>query len=161
MVKWMYIVSGMVVGLYGFSINAYAFSPEETKGRELFQVCNACHNPSLDPPLAPPMWGVQRRYKRMSNNKGQFINLVSEFAQAPTLENAKFRRAVEMLGLMPPVALPEDSLKKIAAYIFAEQFPPPCMHWKIGVSKAEQAGDMAHANKDRKMLKRFCSQELK
>ena len=59
---------------------------------------------------------------------------------------------------MPPVALPDKALNDVATYIWEEQFPPPCEHWKYGVTRAENAGDMAHAEKDRRMLKRFCGQ---
>lgn len=158
MKKWMRVVTGIVIGCCVFWINGHAFSPEATEGKQKFQLCNACHNPSLDPPLAPPMWGVQRRYKRIAQDKNQFIDMVAQFAKAPTLENAVLVRAVKMLGLMPAVALPEDDLKKIATYIWEEQFSPPCKHWEIGAIRAEKEGDVAHAKKDRKMLKRFCSE---
>lgn len=140
------------------SVNGYAFSPEGASGKEHFTVCHACHNPTLNPPLAPPMWGVQRRYKRMSQSKEQFINSIASFAKAPSQEKAVFKHAIPVLGLMPPVVLPDQALKDVATYIWEEQFPPPCEHWKYGVTRAENAGDMAHAEKDRRMLKRFCGQ---
>lgn len=146
----------MVLGSVMLSTNGYAFSPNGTEGKENFLVCNACHNPTLNPPLAPPMWGVQRRYKRMAYDKDHFIELIAQFAKAPTLEKAIFQGAVEKMGLMPKVALPEEGLKKIAAYIWEEEFSPPCAHWEIGAANAEKAGDVAHAEKDRRMLKRFC-----
>lgn len=140
------------------SVNAYALSPEGANGKQHFPVCNACHNPALNPPLAPPMWGVQRRYKKMSQSKEQFVDAIASFAKAPSQEKAIFKHAIPVLGLMPPVALPDQTLKDVATYIWEEQFPPPCEHWKHGVVRAEQAGDMAHAQKDRRMLKRFCGQ---
>ena len=152
------MASVLVVIASVLSVNGYAFSPEAASGKEQFAVCNACHNPELNPPLAPPMWGVQRRYKRMSQSKEHFINSIANFAKEPSEEKAIFKHAIPMLGLMPPVALPDQSLKDIAAYIWEEQFAPPCEHWKHGVTRAENAGDSAHAEKDRRMLKRFCGQ---
>ena len=133
-----------------------AHSETVTEGKEGFAVCNACHNPSLNPPLAPPMWGVQRRYKMMANDKDHFIGMVTQFAKAPTIEKAIFKNAVTKMGLMPEVQLTEDNLRKVAAYIWEEKFPPPCKHWEIGAQAAEKAGDTEHANKDRIMLERFC-----
>jgi len=158
MEKWMRIIRGIVIGSCVFWINGYAFSPEGAEGKEKFPVCNACHNPELNPPLAPPMWGVQRRYKRTAHDKAHFVDLVAGFAIAPAPEKAVFVGAVKKLGLMPAIPLPEDDLKKIAAYIWEEQFSPPCMHWKFGAAQAEEEGDVAHAEKDRRMLKRFCGQ---
>ena len=138
------------------SVAAYGFSPEGAEGKGKFAVCNACHNPALDPPLAPPMWGVQRRYKGIAQDRDQFINMVAGFAASPTLEKAVFRRAVTLLGLMPAVSLPEADLKEIAAYIWEEEFAPPCAHWENGAARAEQMGDSTHAEKDRVMLEMFC-----
>ena len=140
------------------TFEALAFTPEADAGKEQFAVCNACHNPALEPPLAPPMWGIQRRYKMLAESKDQFIDLVAAFAAAPSQEKAIFTQAVENLGLMPPVALPDEQLRGIAAYIWEEQFAPPCAHWQYGAARAEKAGDIAHAQKDRRMMERFCSQ---
>ncbi|MCP3849825.1 MAG: hypothetical protein GY694_06255 [Gammaproteobacteria bacterium] len=135
----------------------YSFSSDSNKeGKEKFVICNACHNPALNPPLAPPMWGIQRRYKRMSVDKEDFINQVSQFAFIPSLEKAVFQEAVNKMGLMPKVELPEDDLKAVATFIWEENFPPPCEHWKIGAENAKTSGDVRHEEKDRRKLKRFC-----
>lgn len=152
------ILRCLLMGLCSFSISGYALSPEAVAGKEYFQLCNSCHNPSLNPPLAPPMWGVQRRYMKIARDKEQFVDLVAEFASSPTAEKAIFSRAVRRLGLMPAVSMSEDNLRKVAAYIWEQQFPPPCEHWKNGARLAEKAGDVAHAKKDRKKLDRFCGQ---
>ena len=140
------------------SLDVNALSPEGERGKQHFAVCDACHNPALDPPLAPPMWGVQRRYKRMAQDKEHFVELVAGFAKAPSEERAIFAKAVKIRGLMPPVPLPDEDLRHVATYIWEEQFPPPCAHWEIGAVQAEKSGDMAHAAKDRRMLERFCGQ---
>ena len=57
---------------------------------------------------------------------------------------------------MPPLPLPDAMLEKIAAYIYEEQFVPPCSHWKIAVERALAKEDMEHAERDRRMLERFC-----
>lgn len=37
-------------------------SASAQQGKQAFAACNACHNPELDPPLAPPMYGVKKYY---------------------------------------------------------------------------------------------------
>ena len=152
------MASILIVIASTLSVNGYAFSPEAANGKEHFSVCQACHNPALNPPLAPPMWGVQRRYKKMSQSREHFINSIVNFVKAPSQEKAIFKHAIPILGLMPPIVLPDKTLNEIATYIWEQKFPPPCEHWKYGVIQAEKAGDIAHAEKDRRMLKKFCSQ---
>ncbi|GAB1262289.1 c-type cytochrome [Aurantivibrio plasticivorans] len=141
-----------------FVAQVNALSPEAEEGKGLFPVCNACHNASIDPPLAPPMWGVQRQYSKIAESDEQFIELVASFAKSPSLDKVRFQHAVDQLGLMPAVAMPLDELKKVAAYIAEEQFEPPCAHWENNAARAEAAGDLQHAKKDRRKLQRFCAQ---
>ena len=137
--------------------NSNALSPEAIEGKALYPACHVCHNQAMDPPLGPPMWGVQRRYKRNTLDNEDFVKSMVNFVKAPTLESAIHDEALSQLGLMPPMPLPDDMLKNIATYILEEQFPPPCEHWRIAVKRAEQKGDMEHAKKDQNMLKRFCN----
>jgi hypothetical protein len=138
------------------SVNAFALSPDAQEGEKHYASCNSCHNPELTPPLAPPMWGVQRRYTRQTTDKSDFINSIVTFSQSPTANKAIFKHAVEKLGLMPAISLPEQDLRNIATYIFEAQFPPPCTHWQYGVEASMKSGDLEHAEKDRRMLKKFC-----
>lgn len=138
-----------------FSVNGNALSPEADEGKGLYPACHVCHNPAMDPPLGPPMWGVQRRYKRAFDDESFVKNMVS-FVKAPTLESAIHDEALEQLGLMPPMPLPDEILKKIATYILEEEFPPPCEHWRIAVKRAGEKGDLEHAKKDQNQLNKFC-----
>lgn len=140
-----------------FSVTVFALSPEATEGKTLYPTCLACHNPELENPLGPPMWGVQRRYKKNSLDKEDFVQSMVEFVRAPTLEKAIHDEALGQLGLMPALPLPDKLLKNISTYIFEEQFPPPCTHWTIAVKRATERGDAEHAKKDQRMLKRFCN----
>jgi len=139
-----------------FSTTVFALSPEAIEGKVLYPTCLVCHNPELKNPLGPPMWGVQRRYKKNSLDKEDFIQSMVEFVRAPTLEKAIHDEALGQLGLMPAMPLPDELLKKISTYIFEEQFPAPCAHWTIAVNRATERGDAEHAIKDQRMLKRFC-----
>lgn len=138
------------------SFNAYALSPEAVEGKALFPACNVCHDQATDPSLGPPMWGVQRRYKKATVDDADFVNSMVSFVKAPSLEKAIHEEALDQLGLMPPMPLPDGLLKKIATYVLEAQFPPPCDHWRMAVRRAAEKGDKDHAKKDQRQLKRFC-----
>jgi len=139
-----------------YVVNGNALSPEAVEGKSLYPACHVCHNQAMDPPLGPPMWGVQRRYKRNTLDNEDFIESMVNFVKAPTIEKAIHSPALEQLGLMPPMPLPDQILKKIATYILEEKFPPPCDHWRIAVKRAEKKGNKEHAIKDQNQLNRFC-----
>ena len=145
-----------LLGAAFFSSNAFALSPDAIEGKSLYPTCHVCHNQEMDPPLGPPMWGVQRRYKNNTIDDEDFIQSMVDFVKKPTLENVKHDMALEQMGLMPPLPLPDEMLKKISTYILEEQFPPPCAHWAIVVKRFKEKGDMEHAKKDQGMLDRFC-----
>jgi len=149
-------ISLLLVAIF-FSATSTALSPNAKEGKELYAACSVCHDQAMDPPKGPPMWGVQRRYKRHSIDDEAFVNNIVAFVKAPSLKIAIHDEAVKNLGLMPPMPLPDDMLRKIAAYILEEEFPPPCDHWKLAIMRAEEKGDVEHAQKDRKMYKRFCN----
>jgi mono/diheme cytochrome c family protein len=140
-----------------YTTSGFALSPEAIEGEALYPACNACHNQANDPPLGPPMWGVQRRYKKSTLNDADFVERMVSFVKAPTLETAIHAEALGQLGLMPAMPLPDDMLNNIVTYVLEEQFPPPCDHWRIAVSKAEEKGDIAHAQKEQRQIKRFCN----
>lgn len=144
------------LGMAFHAAGSHALGPIATEGKTLYPACHVCHNQAQDPPLGPPMWGVQRRYRMNSLDNEDFIERMVAFVKAPSLETAIHDEAVSQLGLMPPMPLPDEMLKKIASYIAEERFPPPCDHWEIAVKRAERKGDQEHAKKDRMMLKRFC-----
>lgn len=139
-----------------FNVSSHALSPEATEGKALFPSCNVCHDQSNAPALGPPMWGVQRRYQKATKDKADFIQRMTNFVKAPTMEAAIHDEARRQMGLMPALPLPDDMLNKISAYIFEEQFPPPCDHWRYAVQKAKDGGDSNHAIKDQRQLDRFC-----
>ena len=146
----------LLLGAALFTANSYALSPEAMEGKSLYPTCHVCHNQEMDPPLGPPMWGVQRRYKNNSYDKTDFVQSMVSFVKAPTLETAIHTQAVEQLGLMPPLPLPDEMLDKISTYIQEEKFLPPCAHWKIAVKRATERGHPENAQKEQSMLNRFC-----
>lgn len=111
------------------AFNALALTPEAEKGKTAIAACLACHNAELTPALAPPFYGVQNKYKQAFSEKQMFIQAISDWAKNPTLENSLMKRPVQKLGLMPAMPLPDEMLAQIGAYLFEEEFEPPCTHW--------------------------------
>ncbi|MBL7003974.1 MAG: hypothetical protein ISR69_08115 [Gammaproteobacteria bacterium] len=139
-----------------FFSSSYALSPEAEVGKTLYPTCHICHNPELDKPLGPPMWGVQRRYKKATFDKDDFVKNMASFVKAPSLETAIHDEALKNLGLMPALPLADNLLKNISTYIYEEKFAAPCTHWRFAVQKAKANNDEQHAKKDQQMLNRFC-----
>jgi len=141
------------------SANAWA-GDNVDDGKQLFQDnCLSCHNAELDPPMGPPMFGVQKRYKRATADRGAFINKLTAFTVHPSRDAAVMRMAVEKLGVMPDIGMEEAEARKIAAYIHDETFAPPCTHWKIGMKAARAQGDTQHFKKDQMMYNRMCANQ--
>lgn len=138
------------------STASFALSPEALEGKALFPACDVCHNQAMDPPLGPPMWGVQRRYKMQLPGQEAFVQQVVNFVTLPSEDKVIHDEAFTQMGLMPPMPLPEALLVKIATYLYEEEFPPPCDHWKIAVKRAEAKNDSAHVQKEKRQIKRFC-----
>ncbi len=138
--------------------NAYAGDAASSEGQKLFQEnCLACHNAELDPPMAPPMFGVQKRYKMASSDRAEFIRKITEFVRQPSEEKALLKMAIKHVGLMPAVDVAEDDMKQIAAYIHDASFAVPCKHWKAAMKMAKAKGDMQHFNKAENRFNRLCS----
>ena len=110
------------------------------QGKAIFPVCQSCHDASLKPPKAPPMYGVQRRYKRQYENQQEFVDAMVKFVGHPTEEKALMQHPIKKLGLMPALPLGDDQLSRIATYIYEEIFEPPCDHWTNAISSERGKG---------------------
>lgn len=111
------------------NLNSYALTPEAEKGKTAIAVCLSCHNAELDPALAPPLYGVQNKYKQAFEDQETFVQAIIDWAKNPTEEKALMKRPVKKLGLMAPMPLPDAMLKSIGTYLYEEEFAPPCSHW--------------------------------
>jgi len=142
--------------------NAYAGDTSFMEGKKLFKEnCLTCHSAQLDPPLAPPMFAVQMKYKMATPDKSTFVNKVTSFATHPTKEKALLDMAVNKLGLMPEMGFSKKDVRQIAAYIHDETFSPPCKHWEAVLKMERDGGDMQHYKKVKKRYKMMCSSEDK
>jgi len=123
-------------------------------GGTKFAVCQSCHDASLNPPKAPPMFGVQRRYKQQYASQQEFVDAVVEFVSQPTDAGALMKGPVRKLGLMPALPLGDEMLSEIATYIFEESFEPPCEHWAHAMSSGKGKGK--HRQHVQGMYEEFC-----
>jgi len=127
------------------------------EGRQLLQSnCLSCHDAGLDPPMGPPMFAVQMRYKRATAGRDDFIDRLTAFTMHPSGDKAAMRYAVEQLGVMPDIGAEEADVRRIAAYIYDATFAPPCAHWAASMKRANAAGDVRHYKRDQAMFNRMC-----
>ncbi|MBN4060786.1 cytochrome c [bacterium AH-315-I20] len=144
--------------LLTFSAPAYAQDKAFMEGKKLFQeTCLACHDANLEPAQAPPMFGVQMKYKMATTDKESFVNKVSAFVMHPTADKALLKNPVKMLGVMPDIGAEEDDVRKIAAYIHDETFAPPCAHWKHAADKFKAEGKMKLYQRHQQKYDAMCS----
>ena len=135
-----------------------SLSERATLGEGKFAVCSACHDDSLNPPQAPPMFVVQRRYKQQFESQQEFVDAIVKFVTQPTESEALMKGPVKKLGLMPGLPLGDDMLSEIATYIYEESFEPPCEHWAQAMSseKGKGKGKGKHRQKVQAMHEEFC-----
>lgn len=105
--------------------NAQSFSHP---GKELLETnCYACHSPSADHDnrLAPPMAAVKMHYINTSTTKEEFTEEMQDWIKNPTESKAKMRGAVRRFGLMPKAFYSEETIEKIADYIYDHEIEQP------------------------------------
>lgn len=130
---------------------------ELVTGKSLYDDnCLSCHDANLDPPLAPPMFGVKHFYSRASSNEQDFINKFTTFTLDPAQNEALMKDAVTVLGEMPNLDMTKEDVLLISKYIFDTSFPPPCNHWLAGMKRAKAEGDTKHFKKDQRQFNKMC-----
>ncbi len=144
--------------LFGITfLQAKELSEDAQAGKKLFKSCNACHDANLSPPLAPPMFAIQKKYSRVTTDKQAFVDKVTSFVAHPSKNASLFPQAIAKLGLMPTLGFPKQDVEKIASFIYENKFEYPCGHWKAGMKMAKTSDDMEHYKQDKRKLEKFCS----
>lgn len=126
------------------------------QGEGGFAICQSCHDASLNPPKAPPMFGVQKFYKRQYESKDEFVNAIVAFVEHPSDSSALMKMPVSKLGLMPALPLGSDTLTPIATYIYEAQFEPPCDHWANVLGSGDDHGGKGHRRQAQSKYDKFC-----
>ncbi|MGL2964754.1 c-type heme family protein [Flavobacterium sp. RSB2_4_14] len=122
---------------------------DNLEGKKLIEThCYLCHSPNApegEGRIAPPMVAIKARYiNKEGFNKEEFITALKSFVENPTEDKALMFGAVKKHGLMPKQVFPEESLDKIANYMFDYQIEEPewfKSHWEShGNEKWTQSG---------------------
>ncbi len=111
------------------------------EGKRLMEnKCYVCHNPKVKEKhlIAPPLVDVKQAYYR--DNEADFIEDFINFLNNPDKAKAKLPDAVEKHGLMPYQRYDNESLRKIAIYMYNNQIETP--EWWEG----EQSGNAVIEN---------------
>lgn len=90
-------------------------------GKKLMETnCYVCHNPtaSHDDRIGPPMIAIKKHYINDETTKEQFIADIQAWIKNPNEVDARMRGAVRRFGVMPKQAFPEETIEKIADYMF-------------------------------------------
>ncbi|MBV1872548.1 MAG: c-type cytochrome [Gammaproteobacteria bacterium] len=137
----------IAVGLWvcTFFSGALLASSGNEEGKKVYELtCKSCHaekgdHTSIDGKhakrKAPPMAMVKKHYMKRYSERDDFVAAVSAWAAAPNKDKALLKHAVSHLGLMPAQNFDNDTLKKVAAYIYDEDMG------KAGCGKHGGKGD--------------------
>ena len=88
-------------------------------GRQLFQAsCSGCHSEAPPPRSAPPMQHVAMRYRAAVADREEAVTRIAAYVRAPAAERSLLPGAVRRWGVMPPMPLPEEQLRAVAAYVW-------------------------------------------
>ena len=114
--------------LYSKATVLFDKADELIEARALFQThCYACHTPrgNQDDRVAPPMIAIKRHYITDQTTQAQFIADVSTYVVTPRTDISKMPDAVRKFGMMVPLQVPKDDLKKIATFIYQQDIEAP------------------------------------
>lgn len=97
-------------------------------GKKLMETnCYVCHSPtaSHDDRIGPPMVAIKRHYINDETTKEQFIADMQAWIKDPNEDDARMRGAVRRFGVMPKQAYPEETIEKIADYMYDFEIDQP------------------------------------
>ena len=97
-------------------------------GKKLMETnCYVCHSPtaSHDDRIGPPMIAIKKHYIDDETTKEQFISDLKAWIKNPNEADAKMRGAVRRFGVMPKQAFPEETIEKIADYMYDFEIDQP------------------------------------
>jgi mono/diheme cytochrome c family protein len=113
------IIAATIVG--GCTVARPAADPaaELALGRAVFERdCAVCHSIEPPPVAAPPMSHIARHYRTAEPDRDAAIRRIAAWIAAPSESaSALPAHAVAEWGLMPPLALPSQERRAVAAYV--------------------------------------------
>lgn len=111
-------------------LSAFDLQMEANKhpGKKLMQInCYTCHSPSASQSdrIGPPMVAIKRHYIDENTTKAQFVENMQAWIKNPNAQDAKMFGAVKRFGVMPKQSFPEETIAKIADYMFDYNIDQP------------------------------------
>ncbi len=137
-----------------FTTMAFATDNSHAEGEKLYKsICAACHSMAaggmdMDKRIAPPMAGVKKHYLDAYPDEASFVEAVSSWIEKQDESKSLMPGAIQKFRIMPPLSVPKEDAKKIAAYLYSGNIEMPAkldehmkeMHQKMGMEKQHQAG---------------------
>jgi len=89
--------------------------------------CNMCHSvkASEEAMIAPPFKNIQKKYKKVSANKQEFVDAIVDFNMEPTKDKAMMYGALKKFGVMAKMPYSKEDVIKIANYMYNAEFETP------------------------------------
>lgn len=97
-------------------------------GKKLMETnCYTCHSPTVSQSerIGPPMIAIKKHYIDKNTTKAQFVENMQAWVKNPNAQDAKMFGAVKRFGVMPKQAFPEETIAKIADYMFDYDIDQP------------------------------------
>ena len=112
------------------NLSAYEIQMQANKhpGKKLMETnCYVCHSPTAghDDRIGPPMIAIKKHYINDETTKEQFIADIQAWVKNPNEVDARMRGAVRRFGVMPKQAFPEETIEKIADYMYDYEIHQP------------------------------------
>lgn len=111
-------------------LSAFDLQMEANKhpGKKLMEInCYTCHSPSASQSdrIGPPMIAIKKHYINENTTKAQFVENMQSWIKNPNAQDAKMHGAVKRFGVMPKQSFPEETIAKIAEYMFDYNIDQP------------------------------------
>lgn len=87
----------------------------------LYGNCITCHNETKDI-SAPSLKYIKKVYIKAFPQKEDFVSYMSTWVHKPSNKTTLMNDKIEQYNLMPELGYDKDTLKKIASYIYENEF---------------------------------------
>ena len=97
-------------------------------GKKLMEAnCYVCHNPTATEAdrIGPPMIAIKKHYINSETSKEDFIASIQAWIKNPNAKDAKMYGAVKRFGVMPKQAFSEETIERIADYMYDNNIEQP------------------------------------
>ncbi|MEE9444829.1 MAG: Spy/CpxP family protein refolding chaperone [Cocleimonas sp.] len=103
---------------------SFASDDKHEEGEKLYKThCAACHGSlggmDMTKRIAPPIAAVKMHYIDTYADEASFVEAVSNWIEKQDESKSLMRGAIQKFKIMPPITVPKEEAKKIAAYIFS------------------------------------------